>query len=179
MNIPVYYVTYGDMDVLSLVEFPAIEETFQMFSMTKEFSFSLDEEKHIVFGPAMIPDRKIYRNSPEGNPYYIVFTKEVIEQMVNKAAKDGHTLNISLEHNGQSLSSCYVVSSFLSSEYLQPTNCPNFPLGTWFVGVKIEDPQIWQDIKDGKFTGFSIEALCNIETTEADPLDEAINNILD
>lgn len=177
MNIPVYYVTYGDMDVISLVEHPAIEETFQMFSTTDHFSFSLDEEKHIVFGPAMIPDRPIYRKSPDGNPYYIVFTQDVIEKMVSKSMKSGQ-LSISLEHNGQSLSSCYVVSSFLSTEFLQPTNVPNFPLGTWFVGIKIEDPQIWHDIKEGKFTGFSIEAFCNIDTHPADPIDDEIDNIL-
>lgn len=139
MNIPVYYVTYGDMDVISLVEHPAIEESFQLFSSQQQLLFSLDEEKHIVFGPAMIPDKPIYRISPEGNPYYVVFTADIIEQMVTKAAKQGN-LKISLEHNGQSTDSCYVVSSFLTTEFLQPTNVQNFPIGTWFIGVKIEDP---------------------------------------
>ncbi len=31
------------------------------------------------------------------------------------------------------------------------------PDGTWFIGAKVEDDSVWNDIKAGKVRGFSIE----------------------
>ena len=33
------------------------------------------------------------------------------------------------------------------------------PEGTWMVSLKVEDDQLWQEIKAGKYKGFSIEGL--------------------
>lgn len=176
MNIPVYYVTYGDMGCLSLVKHPAIEEGFQLFEKEIPLQFSYDDEKHIVFGPAMIPDKPMYRTSAEGRPYYIVFTADVIEKMVFNSAKKG--LKISLEHNGQILDNVYIVTSFISCPAIISAAFSELPYGTWFTGLKIEDDSLWADIKEGKFTGFSIEALCDINLEPKDPIDDEIDNIL-
>jgi hypothetical protein len=31
------------------------------------------------------------------------------------------------------------------------------PLGTWMVSYKINDPRTWEQIKEGKLKGFSVE----------------------
>lgn len=179
MNIPVYYVTYSEVGAISLVEHPAIETDFQTFSKQEVVKFSLDEDKHIAFGPTMIPDLPIYRLTKEGTPYYMVFTKESIAQMVEQAAKADH-LSFNLEHSVDKQNSIYLLESFVSREDLRPSSYEDLPIGTWYVSLKVEDENIWQDIKNGKFNGFSIEALVDIEPElKADPLDEEINNILD
>ena len=179
MNIPVYYVTYGDLSVLSLVEKPAIETDFQIFSEQKVVKFSLDEEKHIAFGPAMIADKPIYRIAKDGQPYYLVFTADIIEKMVLDAEKENN-LSFSLEHSGQQLPAdkVYMIESFISRKGLIPEEFSDIALGSWYVSLKIEDNQIWQDLKDGKYNGFSIECMVDLkEQTES--LDDLINNILD
>lgn len=177
MNIPVYYVTYGNLETLSLVQHPAIERNFQAFSEQKTAKFSLDEEKHIAFGPAMIAGKPIYRLNPiDNSPYYLIFTADIIEKMVLNAEKN-KSLSFSLEHSGQPLDKVYMVESFISRKGLIPEEFADIALGSWFVSLKIEDDQIWQDLKSGKYTGFSIECTVNLEQ-QADSLDELINNIL-
>jgi len=55
---------YG-VDALSLVEHPAIESDWVAMK-SQEFTFKTqDEEKRIVMGAALIPDKPIYRKSEE------------------------------------------------------------------------------------------------------------------
>ena len=44
--------------------------------------------------------------------------------------------------------------------------------GTWLMGARIVDPQLWQDVKDGKFNGWSIggTAISEPEETYTDLL---------
>jgi hypothetical protein len=35
------------------------------------------------------------------------------------------------------------------------------PNGTWFVGVKVENDEVWNQVKEGKIKGFSIEGFFN------------------
>lgn len=180
MKYPVYYVTYGDLNVLSLVEHPAIEKNFEYFSKHVPVQFSLDEEKHIAFGPAMIADFPIYRIHPETKEgYYLVFTADIIEKMVLDAERQ-KKLTFSLEHSGENTDKVYMVESFISRPGLQPEQFADVPYGSWYVSLKIEDDQIWEDLKNGKYNGFSIEAVVDCMTCpELDPIDEEINNILD
>ena len=65
---------YG-VDALSLVEHPAIESDWVAMK-SQEFTFKTqDEEKRIVMGAALIPDKPIYRKSEE-EEYYVYFSKK-------------------------------------------------------------------------------------------------------
>ena len=64
---------YG-IDAISLVEQPAIESDFiAMNSQLLQFK-TQDEEKRIVMGAALIPDKPIYRRNGE-EEYYVYFSK--------------------------------------------------------------------------------------------------------
>lgn len=188
MQIPVYYITFGDLNTISLVAKPAIETDFQLFSK-QELKFSLNEDKHIAFGPAIVADKPIYREKPDGTPYYVVFTKEVIEQMVTDAFKSDKLerlgsgaiwpLSYNLEHSGTPIDGVYLVESFLSRPGLSPIGFEDVAEGSWFVSLKIDNEDVWTQLKEGKFKGFSIEALVDIEDTVPDPIDEVINSILE
>lgn len=74
----------------------------------------------------------------------------------------------------------YVVESFIVRE-----GDPDFIKGSWVVGMKITDPQLWSDILEGKINGFSYQAVVSFisavvqmeddgvrtGTTEPDPED--------
>ena len=47
-------------------------------SETKQHNFSIDDDKRIVTGPLMIPNKMILRRDDEGKPYYIFFKKETM-----------------------------------------------------------------------------------------------------
>ena len=55
--LPIYEVECGDLTAISLVRKPAIEEDFMLFKEQKELKLSFDDEKHIVFGPAIVADK--------------------------------------------------------------------------------------------------------------------------
>ena len=121
--------------------------------------FQTDDEKHMVLGPAMIPDMKIYRKDPVGNPYYVYFSADTIKQIASKYMKNKYTDNNDMMHDGEAVSDVYVVESWIKeSENDKSTDYgySNLPVGTWFVSMKINNPQIWSDIKSGKLNGFSV-----------------------
>lgn len=68
------------VDAISIVEHPAIEEDFITLSKDYKFEFKeVDNEKRILMGAAMIPEKPIYRRDGE-EEYYVFFTKETIQR---------------------------------------------------------------------------------------------------
>ena len=50
-------------------------------SKNKEQKFSMDDEKRMIYGPAMIPNKFIIRQDQfTGKPYYVFFSKKTINQ---------------------------------------------------------------------------------------------------
>ena len=75
----------SDVFAISLVDEPAIESNFIYLSKEKPVQICLEtNEKHIVMGAVLIPDKPIYRNQ-DGEEFYIQFSKET---------KSFHTWNI-------------------------------------------------------------------------------------
>ena len=68
------------IDAISIVEHPAIEEDFITMSKDQKMEFKeVDQEKKILMGAAMIPDKPIYRRDGD-EEYYVFFTKETIRR---------------------------------------------------------------------------------------------------
>jgi hypothetical protein len=60
------------VDAISVVEFPAIEENF--IALNQELQLAkVDDEKRILIGAALIPNKHIYRRNGE-DEYYIFFS---------------------------------------------------------------------------------------------------------
>ena len=58
---------------ISLVSEPAIESNFVFFDKEKVQFQKIDNEKRIVAGPVLIPNKKILRVDGEGKPYEVFF----------------------------------------------------------------------------------------------------------
>ncbi len=126
--------------------------------MSKQY-FATDSEKHIVLGPAMVPDQKIFRKDNEGNPYYVFFSSPTIAMIAQKYMKNKYTDNNDMMHDGEAVSDVHVLESWIkesnndkSSDY----GFENLPVGTWFVSMKINNSDIWDKVKDGTLNGFSV-----------------------
>jgi hypothetical protein len=126
--------------------------------MSKQY-FATDSEKHIVLGPAMVPDQKIFRKDNQGNPYYVFFSSPTIAMIAQKYMKNKYTDNNDMMHDGRAVDDVHVLESWIkesnndkSSDY----GFENLPVGTWFVSMKINNPDIWDKVKDGTLNGFSV-----------------------
>ena len=175
-NLPIYELMLDqDNDgvyCISLVDKPAIEQDFLVFDAQEELQFTkVDEEKHIVYGPAMIPDMLIYRKDLQGREYYVKFSKETIAQIAQKFHKDNCIYNISVGHEID-VNDCYVFTSYLIDREngIDPIQFKNVADGSWIVGVKVENDKVWDMIKNTDLLrGFSVEVIATpfkMEKTE-------------
>ena len=152
---------------ISLVSEPAIEVDFIHMSKDEEEKqqvFLEKNEKYLVYGPALIPDKDIYRNNGE-QEYYLSFSKESIEKMAQDYMKDFRQYNVSLQHEDKVDEVCMVESWIVSDSYKDKSNALGFtvPEGTWMVAMKVNNVETWNKIKEGELRGFSVESLVSLE----------------
>lgn len=162
-----YRVTGGDLFAVSLVEDPAIESNFIALSK-QQSSIKLENEKRLLIGAALVPNKPIYRNV-NGNEFYISFDEATIEKLAQDFLANDYQHNITVDHQEEANDIVIVESWIKTSENDKSVSYGlNEPIGTWFIGMKVNNDEIWQRIKDGFYKGFSIEAVVG--------LDELINN---
>jgi hypothetical protein len=126
--------------------------------MSKQY-FATDSEKHIVLGPAMIPDQKIFRKDALGNPYYVYFSPDTIKMIAEKYMRNKYTDNNDTMHDGKAIKDIHVVESWIKDSEHDKSNAYGFedlPIGTWFVSMKVNNPLVWEQVKKGKLNGFSV-----------------------
>ena len=166
----------GILDI-SLVDCPAINRDFVLFSQDK-MNFSIqNEEKRIISGVVMLADTPIYRKSSTAGEYYIVFTRDIIEMMVEKMSFEGKLNNITLNHNGQLVEGVTLVELFIkdSSKGLNPTYLSDVTEGSLIASYKVENEDIWNQIKAGEFRGFSLSGIFSAIPSLDQPLDDILD----
>jgi hypothetical protein len=123
-----------------------------------------DDDKRVLVGAAMVPNKMIHRYDELGNLYYVFFSKATIKKMADKFLKQKRTDETNIEHDGLKLGSdkVYITESWVSEDPIKDKSAAygfNLPTGTWYVSMKVEDPKIWKLIKSKILTGFSVEGL--------------------
>jgi hypothetical protein len=146
------------VEAISLVESPAIEENFVALNKHKVEFKTIDEEKRIVIGLALVPDKEIYRRQGE-HEFNIVFSKDTVRKASELYLKRLKNNNATLEHETE-VKDVSVIESWI----VQDVNVDKSKLyglnaveGAWVVTMKIDNDKVWQDVKNGKYLGFSIE----------------------
>lgn len=146
---------------ISLVENPAIESDFMFFGKETQMFASVDNEKHMLIGAILIPDKKIMRVEADGSPYEVFFTKETVARLAQNYLAKKYTDKATLEHDAKIKGVTLVESWIKDGQFDKSNNYGlNLPKGTWVGMMKITDDKIWNDyVKTGKVKGFSIEGL--------------------
>lgn len=137
---------------LSLVEDGAIKENFIYFNDEKPVKLEFDDDKHIVTGPAMIPNKLIYRNDSLGERYVFYSQKSIVEfadMFLNKFKN-----KINIDH-----SNTMINARIIESYFARENNEFNVIQGSWMLALKILDNDVWQRIKDGSLKAFSVEGM--------------------
>ena len=150
---------------ISLVEAPAIESEFVALAKEEEKQVFLESnERHMVYGAALIPDMDIYRNDGE-HEYYISFSRESIEKMSQDFMKEYRQYEVKTDHEDVANEVCVVESWLVSDAYKDKSNALgiNVPEGSWMVGMKVNNIETWDRIKAGELKGFSVESLVSLE----------------
>jgi hypothetical protein len=126
----------------------------QKFAVIEDGNF-----KKIVLGPAMIPDQRIFRTDDLGNPYYVFFSPSTIRMIAEKYMRNKYTDNNDLMHDGQAVKDIHVLESWIveDPEHDKAKNYGfDVPAGTWMISMKVNNPKVWEQIKEKKLNGFSV-----------------------
>jgi len=118
------------------------------------------EDQQIVVGPAMIPDMEILRKDEEGKPYYVRFSKEVVQKIAEKFMMELRNHDTNIQHDSTDPAHSFVMESWIVENSEDKANSLygfEVPVGTWMVKMRVQDPETWKQIKAGKLKGFSIE----------------------
>lgn len=171
----------GELQRISLVSMPAIEEDFMLFNNI-ELSFkTLDEEKRIVTGPAMRPDIKIPRKDENGELYYGFFSQDTVRKAAEIFFKKNSNANrTNLEHEFE-IDGVYVFESWIvedpNMDKAKSLGFTDIRKGDWWVSMKVENETVWNNyLKTGLIKGFSVEVRAKEKETE---LLSKINDLLD
>lgn len=168
---------------ISLVEFPAIEENFVALSQHKVEFKTLDEDKRIVVGLALVPDKKIYRRKKDYE-YNITFSKDTVRKASELYLKSLRNNNTTLEHQTLTSGVSVIESWIVEDERMDKSNIYglNAKEGSWVVTMKVDNDSVWQDIKDKKYLGLSIEGIFSdkVEMSKDEMTDEEkLNKIIE
>jgi len=177
------------LTAISLVDLPAIEQDFIALSKNQKTKYSLakiDEEKRLLVGPALIPNKLIFRKDDEGKPFYVWFSKDTVKKAAYKLLKDAKHHEFTLMHE-EKVYDLYVAESWIVESEQDKSRAYgiNAPIGTHMVAVKVDDEDFWNtEVKSGKVKGFSIEAYFTQrfkgeQTSNVDALVEQLNQIID
>ena len=146
-KLPIIELTIEDINfdsvvAISLVEFPAMEEEFLVFNKDKmNVTLSkVDKEQRIITGPAMIPDKQIYRfNYLTGEEFNVHFTKETVKLISQQYLIEKKNSNVTLDHD-RNVNDVSIVESWIVKD---PDNDLSNALGykvnagTWMISMKV------------------------------------------
>jgi hypothetical protein len=146
---------------MSLVENPATRTQLVMFSDEKKLLEFQDDEKQVIYSVAMRPNMLIPRKDIEGDAAMVFYTEETVKDLQQNFFKNNSHNGSTINHNGKKDNSLYIFESWIV-ENPEKDKATELGLqvqkGDWVTAQKIDSPEVWQDVKSGKLTGFSIEA---------------------
>ena len=184
---------YSGIEAISIVEKPAIEEDFITLNKDVEYKLAeVDDEKRILLGALLIPNKPILRMGEDGD-YYIYFSKNTVRKASELYLMEGNQNNATLEHQMQ-LKGLSLVESWIVEDQEKDKTAfygLKYPVGTWVGSVKVTSDKVWQEfVKTGAVKGFSIEGyfqdksqsketgLAAIEESEAEYLLSTLKDIV-
>ena len=185
--IPVYEAVFKEGETqgiyaLSVVENPAMEDLWVALSeQPQQIEFAkVDEDKRLLLGAALIPNKKIYRNI-DGNEFYITFSEATIEKLAHEFFKNQANNNSSLEHEVK-LEGMSVVEGWIVED---PDNDKSnaygkkYEKGTWVTMMKVDNDEMWEKVKSEEIKGFSIDAVLGLTKLNLKSEIEMTNEVKD
>ena len=173
------------ISAVSVVESPAIEEDFIYLSKHEVELKEIDTEKRILMGAALVPNKQIYRRNAMNDEYYIFFSEDTVRKASELFLMRSNQNNATYEHD-KKLDGMSVVESWIIEDEKHDKSVKygfSLPVGTWMISMKVNNDNVWKDVKEGKVKGFSIEGyfadkLEMSQMTEEDMLIEKIKQII-
>ena len=167
---------------IALVDFPATESNWMQFGKQVEHKFNIkDEEKRIIEGYFMVADLLIPRIGENGEKFFVKFSAKTIEQIREKQSRLGLNNNFNLMHDPRQIAEgVYMLDNLIIDNErgkVAPKEFEKVPNGSLWGSAKVDNDEIWEQVKAGEFKGFSVEGMFKqLEPVTMD--EETINKII-
>lgn len=152
------------VDFNSFVDVPAHLKGMIYFGKDKAH-YSFNDERRIVTGVMIAVNQPIYRWTPEIGDHYVVFDAPTTDLIRRKFFKNGYNQNLNKMHdpNQQTHGAVLIDSYIVNNSDPRYPNVPeafdhmNLQNGSWIASYHVHDDALWEEVKSGKFGGFSVE----------------------
>lgn len=173
----------SDIYAVSCVDMPAVDSNFIFLNKQNEQPIYVNlekDEKRMVYGCALRTDFPIYRRM-EDNEFYIQFSKKCVEELSKKFMKNGFQSNWTTDHQ-DSVKGLTVVESWIKVDMEKDKSIAlgldkDLALGSWFIGCSVDNDEVWETIKSGKWNGFSIEAMVVLDEIKLQKQDTNMTDV--
>lgn len=167
-KLPVYEALVTDPDTgimrVSLVDDPAVDSDF--IRLAKERPVQMyrvqDEERRLVRGVIMRANYPIFRRDDNFGEYYVVYRPETIRVMAEKYLAESRQNDVNLMHeDGSDVGGVRMVQWLIkdTSAGISPEGFADIEDGSLFAEYHVTNDEVWEQIKDGTFRGFSLEGV--------------------
>jgi hypothetical protein len=162
---------------ISLVDRPAIQEHFIALSEHNIELKVVDEDKRILVGLALVPNKKIYRNV-NGKEFNVFFSEQTIEKTNELFMRNLNLNSITSQHETKVSGVSVIESWIVEDEKNDKSNLYNLNAvkGSWAVKMKVYNDEEWNKVKLGEYKGFSIEGiyqgLDKLQASEQEEIEE-------
>lgn len=178
--LPLYKLTINEddetgVDFNSFVDVPAHMKAFMAFSDQESIKtfFVANDEKRLVTGVMIAADMPIFRRDEIHGEHNVFFPAEEIEKIQKKFMLEGNANNVNKMHDmnkavpdGAVLLYNYLIGGDRNPKAPEAFKNMNLQDGSWIGTYFIKDNQLWNEVKEGKFQGFSVEGYFNREKVE-------------
>lgn len=150
---------------VSLVARPAVQVNFvKLEEKEQQRTFALsDKEQRIISGVALVPEKKIYRPAEDlggEEDGYIFFSRETVKECSELFLKELRNNNATLDHNEETNDLTLTESWIVDNPECDKAKHLGLdvPAGSWCLSYRVNNDELWDQIKEGRYNGFSIEA---------------------
>ncbi|QIB26092.1 XkdF-like putative serine protease domain-containing protein [Caloranaerobacter azorensis] len=162
-----YEITDAKINFVSLVDKAANKKQFLIVKNKDNLTFQtfgrilkVDEETHYVTGVVYEP----LQEDAHGN----FMTEEEIKKAAYWFAKNGDKVDI--QHNFEEADGVTIVENWVAKSDTEIEG-EKIKKGTWLITTEITNPDIWENVQKGEFTGFSMGGIGKYSSEDVD-LDE-------
>jgi hypothetical protein len=132
-------------------------------------------------GAALVPNKQIYRRNAKNEEYYIYFSEDTIRKASELFLMRSNQNNATYEHEKKLKGLSVVESWIIEDEKKDKSNLYGFklPKGTWMISMKVNNDEVWNDVKEGKVKGYFADKFeMSSEEHEATEIVNELKNLL-
>jgi hypothetical protein len=142
------------------VDLPQVDGSYFAFSKTQNLLFKKDKSEQMFMSVSLLADYPIERVNKDGEPYYVIFTKEDIKEIVKKFMGSENIHDVSYNHiPGSKVPDIKLVESFfLDKDRINTNLFKGITEGSWITSYYVKDKKLYDLLLDDEqFNGFSVE----------------------